>query len=47
MDDVRRAAVRSRDRLARDTLIPRLVWKAGFVVVAVICLWKGFQLLAP
>jgi hypothetical protein len=34
-------------KLARDTLIPRLVWKAGFVVVAVFCLWKGIQLLAP
>ena len=35
------------DRLFRDTLVPRTVWKAGFVVVAVVCLWKGVVLLAP
>jgi Peptidase M50B-like len=34
------------DLLFRDTLIPRTVWKAGFVVIALLCLWKGFQLLA-
>lgn len=33
--------------LARDTLIPRQLWKAGFVVFALYCLWKGFLLLAP
>jgi hypothetical protein len=33
--------------LARDTLIPRQIWKAGFVVVALYCLWQGFLLLAP
>lgn len=33
--------------LTRDTFIPRIVWKAGFVVLALFCLWKGFQLLAP
>jgi Peptidase M50B-like len=33
--------------LARDTLIPRQVWKAAFVAFALYCLWKGFQLLAP
>lgn len=33
--------------LARDTLIPRQVWKAAFVVFALWCLWKGFLLLAP
>ena len=35
------------DRLFRDTLIPRMLWKAGFVVVAIVCLWKGAQLLVP
>jgi hypothetical protein len=35
------------DRLFRDTLIPRMVWKAAFIVVALYCLWKGFRLLAP
>jgi hypothetical protein len=34
------------DRLFRDTLIPRTVWKAGFVVVAIVCLWKGVRLMA-
>ncbi len=34
-------------KLAHDTLIPRPLWKAAFVVVALICLWKGFILLAP
>jgi Peptidase M50B-like len=34
-------------KLAHDTLIPRFVWKAAFVTVAAVCLWKGFQLLAP
>ncbi len=33
--------------LARDTLIPRIVWKTGFVVLALFCLWKSFRLLAP
>ncbi|HEX5811440.1 MAG TPA: M50 family metallopeptidase [Pseudonocardia sp.] len=33
-------------KLARDTLIPRIVWKTGFVVLALFCLWKGFVLLA-
>lgn len=33
--------------LAHDTLIPRVLWKAGFVVLSLYCLWKGFQLLAP
>ena len=32
--------------LAHDTLIPRMLWKAGFVVVALLCLWHGFLLLA-
>ena len=35
------------DRLFRDTLIPRVLWKVGFVVVAIVCLWKGAQLLVP
>ena len=35
------------DAAARDTLIPRQVWKAGFVVLALFCVWKGFVLLAP
>jgi hypothetical protein len=34
-------------KLAHDTLIPRQVWKAGFVVLALFCVWKGFILLAP
>jgi hypothetical protein len=34
-------------KLARDTLIPRKVWKAGFVVLALFCVWQGFLLLAP
>jgi hypothetical protein len=34
-------------KLARDTLIPRKVWKAGFVVLALFCVWRGFLLLAP
>jgi Peptidase M50B-like len=34
-------------KLARDTLIPRKLWKAGFVVLALFCVWKGFILLAP
>ena len=33
--------------LARDTLIPRQLWKAGFVAFALYCLWKGFILLKP
>jgi hypothetical protein len=33
--------------LARDTLIPRAAWKAAFIVVALVCLWNGFLLLAP
>lgn len=32
-------------QLARDTLIPRTVWKAVFVAVALFCLWKGIRLL--
>ena len=35
------------DRLFRDTLIPRTVWKAVFIVVALYCLWRGFLLLKP
>jgi len=38
---------RARSKLAHDTLIPRQVWKAGFVVLALFCVWKGFILLAP
>jgi hypothetical protein len=34
-------------KLAQDTLIPRTVWKAGFVVLALFCVWQGFRLLAP
>lgn len=34
-------------KLAHDTLIPRKLWKAGFVVLALFCVWKGFILLAP
>ena len=34
-------------KLAHDTLLPRFAWKAGFVVVALYCLWKGFVLLKP
>jgi hypothetical protein len=34
-------------KLARDTLLPRIAWKAAFVVVALVCLWNGFRLLAP
>jgi hypothetical protein len=34
-------------KLARDTLIPRKVWKAGFIVLALYCVWEGFLLLAP
>ena len=33
--------------LARNTLIPRIVWKAGFVALALYCLWQGFVLLKP
>ena len=35
------------DQLYRDTLIPRTVWKLGFIAFALYCLWKGFLLLAP
>jgi hypothetical protein len=35
------------DRLFRDTLIPRTLWKLGFIVVSVVCLWKGAQLMVP
>jgi hypothetical protein len=35
------------DRLFRDTLIPRMLWKAVFIVVAIVCLWKGAQLMVP
>jgi hypothetical protein len=31
--------------LARDTLIPRIVWKAVFVAIALYCLWQGLRLL--
>ena len=34
-------------QLAHDTLVPRILWKAVFVTVAIVCLWKGFRLLAP
>jgi hypothetical protein len=34
-------------KLAHDTLIPRGLWKAGFVVLALYCLWQGFVLLRP
>lgn len=34
------------DLLFRDTLIPRLAWKAAFVAFALYCLWKGFLLVA-
>jgi hypothetical protein len=34
-------------KLARDTLLPRIAWKAAFVAVALYCLWQGFLLLAP
>jgi hypothetical protein len=34
-------------KLSRDTLIPRKVWKAGFIVLALFCMWNGFLLLAP
>jgi hypothetical protein len=33
--------------LARNTWIPRFAWKAGFVFVALYCLWSSFRLLAP
>ena len=35
------------DRLFRDTLVPRMLWKLGFIAVAVACLLKGAQLMAP
>lgn len=35
------------DRLYRDTLIPPMLWKAGFIVVAIVCLWKGARLMVP
>jgi len=35
------------DRLFRDTLIPRFLWKGVFIVVALVCLWKGAHLLVP
>ena len=31
----------------RDTFIPRTLWKLGFIVVAVVCMWKGAQLMVP
>jgi hypothetical protein len=34
------------DRLFRDTLIPRTLWKGTFVVVALLCLWTSARLLA-
>jgi hypothetical protein len=27
--------------LARATLIPRVLWKAAYVIVVLLCLWKG------
>jgi len=33
------------DRLARDTLIPAGLWKAAYVTVALLCLWKGLVIL--
>lgn len=33
------------DRLFRDTLIPRTIWKLGFIAFALYCLWKGFVIL--
>jgi hypothetical protein len=32
-------------KLARDTLIPSVVWRAVFVAIALYCLWKGSRLL--
>ena len=34
-------------KLARDTLIPRRIWKLFFVAVAVLSLWGAIRLLAP
>jgi hypothetical protein len=31
--------------LARRTLLPASLWKAGHITVAVLCVWKGIQLL--
>ena len=31
--------------LARSTWIPASLWRAGFVVVALLCVWKAFQVL--
>jgi hypothetical protein len=31
--------------LARATLIPRVLWKAAYVIVALLCLWKGIIIL--
>jgi Peptidase M50B-like len=31
--------------LARNTLIPAVLWKAAYVTVAFLCLWKGIQVL--
>jgi hypothetical protein len=31
--------------LADATLIPRVLWKAAYVTVALLCLWKGLQVL--
>ncbi len=33
--------------LYRDTLIPGLLWKAGFIAIAITCLWKGAELMVP
>jgi hypothetical protein len=33
------------DRLAHDTLIPAGLWKAAYVTVALLCLWKGLVIL--
>ena len=31
--------------LARATLIPRVLWKAAYVIVTLLCLWKGVIIL--
>ena len=49
VDAVRQTTDDSSDagKLARDTLIPRNLWKGAFIAVSLYCLWKGFLLLAP
>jgi hypothetical protein len=32
-------------QLARDTWIPAGLWKIAFITVALLCLWKGVQVL--